>query len=251
MSWEKTSSYDIGLDFGFLEDRVYGSVEYFNSTTTDLLLAVQVPAALGFTTALTNIGEVVNKGIELSVTSRNTTGKLRWTTNLNFSTIDNEVTKLGPSGDPILSSGGAGNRHITQIGSPIGSYFGYETDGIYQTQAEIDAGPSDQIATPRPGDFRWKDINNDGLINADDRTAIGNYLPDFTYGMTNTFTYENLSLRFLIQGVEGNEVLNLTRRHLGNGEGNFNSYAEWTQRWKSPSDPGNGEIPRAQSTDRK
>nr|MBX2875057.1 SusC/RagA family TonB-linked outer membrane protein [Saprospiraceae bacterium] len=245
LSWEKTSSYDIGLDFGFLDDRVYGSIEYYNATTSDLLLAVQIPAALGFTNALTNIGEVVNKGFELSLTSRNTTGKLKWTTNLNFSSVDNEVTKLGPSGDPILSSGGAGNRHITRIGDPLGSYYGYVTDGIYQSQAEIDAGPVDQIATPRPGDFRWKDINGDGVINASDRTVTGNYLPDFTYGMTNTFSYDNISFSFLLQGVQGAEVLNLTRRHMGNGEANYNSYAEWTQRWRSPEQPGNGEIPRA------
>jgi TonB-linked SusC/RagA family outer membrane protein len=245
LSWEKTSSYDIGLDFGFLKDRIYGSLEYFNATTTDLLLAVQVPSALGFTNALTNIGEVVNKGFEVSVTSRNTTGKLKWQTNLNFSTVDNEVTKLGPSGDPILSSGGAGNRHITQIGDPIGSYYGYMTDGIYQNQAEIDAGPIDQIATPRPGDFRWVDVNDDGFINAEDRTVVGNYLPDYTFGITNTFTYENISFSFLIQGVQGNEVLNLTRRHMGNGEANYNSYRDWNDRWQSESNPGNGEIPRA------
>ncbi len=245
LSWEKTSMYDIGLDFGILEDRIYGSIEYFNSTTTDLLLAVQVPSALGFTNALTNIGEVVNKGFEFSITSRNTTGNFKWTTDINFSTVDNEVTKLGDSGDPILSSGGAGNRHITRIGDPIGSYYGYQTDGIYQTQAEIDAGPVDQVATPRPGDFRWVDVNNDGFINASDRTVTGNYLPDFTYGMTNSFGYSNFNLSFLIQGVQGSEVLNLTRRHLGNGEANFNSYAAWNERWRSPQDPGNGEIPRA------
>lgn len=245
LSWEKTSSYDIGLDFGLWEDRIYGAVEYFNSTTSDLLLAVQVPAALGFTNALTNIGEVVNKGVEFSITSRNLTGKFKWTTDINFATLDNEVTKLGASGDPILSSGGAGNRHITRIGDPIGSYFGYMTDGIYQTQAEIDAGPVDQIATPQPGDFRWVDINNDGFINADDRTAVGNYLPDYTYGMTNTFSYDNFSFSFLIQGVEGAEVLNLTRRHMGNGEANYNSYRDWVDRWRSPENPGNGEIPRA------
>jgi TonB-linked SusC/RagA family outer membrane protein len=245
LSWEKTSSYDIGLDFGFLKDRIYGSLEYFNATTTDLLLAVQVPSALGFTNALTNIGEVVNKGFEVSVTSRNTTGKLKWQTNLNFSTVDNEVTKLGPSGDPILSSGGAGNRHITQIGDPIGSYYGYMTDGIYQNQTEIDAGPVDQIATPRPGDFKWVDVNNDGFINAEDRTVVGNYLPDYTFGITNIFTYENISFSFLIQGVQGNEVLNLTRRHMGNGEANYNSYRDWNDRWQSESNPGNGEIPRA------
>ena len=246
LSWEKTASFDLGLDFGFLDDRIYGSLEYFKSTTSDLLLAVQVPSAIGFTNALTNIGEVVNKGFEISITSRNLTGALKWTTDFNFSTVDNEVTKLGSSGDPILSTGGAGNRHITKIGEPIGSYFGYKTDGIYQNQAEIDnSGIVDQIATPRPGDFKWVDVNNDGFINSADRTTIGNYLPDFTYGLNNRFEYDNFEFSFLLQGVEGNEVLNLTRRHMGNGEANYNSYSEWNNRWRSESQPGNGLIPRA------
>jgi len=246
LSWEKTTSFDIGLDFGFLNDRIYGSLEYFKSTTTDLLLAVQIPSALGFSNALTNIGEVVNKGFEISVTSRNLTGALNWTTDFNFSTIENEVTKLGPSGDPILSRGGAGNRHITKVGEPIGSYYGYQTNGIYQNQAEIDnSGIVDQIASPQPGDFKWVDVNNDGFINSADRTTIGNYLPDFTYGINNRFEYNNFEFSFLLQGVEGNEVLNLTRRHMGNGEANYNSYSEWTNRWRSEAEPGNGLIPRA------
>jgi len=246
LSWEKTTSFDIGLDFGFLNDRIYGSLEYFKSTTTDLLLAVQIPSALGFSNALTNIGEVVNKGFEISVTSRNLTGALNWTTDFNFSTIENEVTKLGPSGDPILSRGGAGNRHITKVGEPIGSYYGYQTNGIYQNQAEIDnSGIVDQIASPQPGDFKWVDVNNDGFINSADRTTIGNYLPDFTYGINNRFEYNNFEFTFLLQGVEGNEVLNLTRRHMGNGEANYNSYSEWTNRWRSEAEPGNGLIPRA------
>lgn len=249
LSWEKTASFDLGLDFGFLDDRIYGSLEYFKSTTSDLLLAVQVPSALGFTNALTNIGEVVNKGFEISITSRNLTGALKWTTDFNFSTVDNEVTKLGPSGDPLLSTGGAGNRHITKIGEPIGSYYGYKTDGIYQNQAEIDnSGIVDQIATPRPGDFKWVDVNKDGFINSADRTTIGNYLPDFTYGLNNRFEYNNFEFSFLLQGVEGNEVLNLTRRHMGNGEANYNSYSEWNNRWRSESQPGNGLIPRANRT---
>jgi TonB-linked SusC/RagA family outer membrane protein len=246
LSWEKTASMDIGIDFGLLNDRIYGSFEYFKSTTTDLLLAVQIPSALGFTNALTNIGEVVNKGVEISITSRNLTGELKWTTDFNFSTIDNEVTKLGPSGDPILSSGAAGNRHITKIGEAVGSYFGYQTNGIYQNQTEINnSGIVDQIATPYPGDFKWVDVNNDGFINSADRTVIGNYLPDFTYGMNNRFEYKDFEFSFLIQGVEGNEVLNLTRRHMGNGEANYNSYSEWNNRWRSEADPGNGMLPRA------
>jgi len=246
LSWEKTRQFDVGLDFGIFEDRVYGSVEYFKSTTSDLLLQVQVPAAVGFTNALQNIGEVENKGVEISLTSRNTTGAFKWTTDFNFSTIRNKVTKLGPSGDPILSLGGAGLRHITRIGDAIGSYYGWVVAGIYQTQAEIDAAiPDVDAPDPRPGDFFFKDVNGDGVINTDDRTVTGNYLPDFTWGVTNRFSYKNFELSVLLQGVHGNEVLNLTRRHLGNGEANFGSYAAWTQRWISPSQPGNGEIPRA------
>ena len=90
-----------------------------------------------------------------------------------------------------------------------------------------------------------KAIPKDGFINSADRTTIGNYLPDFTYGLNNRFEYNNLEFTFLIQGVEGNEILNLTRRHMGNGEANYNSYSEWNNRWKSESDPGNGLIPRA------
>lgn len=246
LSWEKSDQIDIGLDFGLLEDRIYGSIEYYNRTTSDLILEVQVPAALGFTNAFQNIGEVVNKGWELSLTSRNTTGAFKWTTNINFATLDNEVTKLGPEGDPILSRGGAGLRHITRIGDPIGSYYGHVVAGIYQNQAQVDAAIPDALAPdPRPGDFFFEDINGDGVIDQGDRTVTGNYLPDYTFGITNTFSYKGFELSFIIQGVQGNEVLNLTRRHLANGEANFNSYAVLNDRWISESQPGNGEIPRA------
>ena len=246
LRWEKTDQIDVGLEVGLLDDRIFATVDWYKSTTTDLLLLVQVPSALGFTNALQNIGEVENEGWEITINSKNLVGDLKWSTDFNFSTNDNEVTKLGPSGDPILSSGGAGNRHITRIGDPIGSYYGYVVDGIYQTQSDIDSAPEDtQARGAQPGDFRFKDINNDGMIDPDDRTVTGNYLPDFIWGITNRLSYKGFDLSFLIQGVEGSEVLNLTRRHLGNGEANFNSYAEWTKRWISPAEPGNGVIPRA------
>lgn len=246
LSWEKTSQIDIGLEFGLFEDRIFTSLDWYQTTTSDLLLAVQIPSALGFTTSLQNIGEVENKGLEISLSTRNLVGEFTWSTDFNFATVNNEVTQLGPSGDPILSSGGAGNRHITRIGDAIGSYYGYQVDGIYQTQEDIDSAPTDTEAPDaRPGDLRFKDIDGDGDVDPDDRTVVGNYLPDYTWGITNTFTFRGLDLRVLIQGVEGAEVLNLTRRHLGNGEGNFNSYAEWNNRWVSASQPGNGEIPRA------
>ena len=216
LSWEKTDQVDIGVEFGLFEDRVFTSLDWYKSTTSDLLLAVQVPSALGFTTSLQNIGEVENKGFEISISTRNLTGPITWDTDFNFATVDNKVTKLGESGDPILSAGGAGNRHITRIGDPIGSYYGYVVDGIYQSQSDIDSAPTDtQAPAAQPGDFRFRDVDGDGDIDPDDRTVTGNYLPDFTWGITNRFAFKGLDLSILIQGVEGAEVLNLTRRHLG------------------------------------
>ena len=115
-------------------------------------------------------------------------------------------------------------------------------------QAEVDAGPVDRIATsggPLPGYRRFKDLNGDGEITTADRQAIGNYIPDFFYGLNNEFEYKNFNLSFLIQGVEGNELLNLTKRHLGNFSGNFNHYAYGDDRWRSESDPGSGRNPIA------
>ncbi len=246
LRWEKTNQVDFGLEFGLIEDRVFGTIDWYKSTTSDLLLQVQVPSSLGFTNALQNIGEVENTGWEITISSKNLVGEVTWSTDFNFATNDNEVTELGASGDPILSSGGAGIRHITRIGDAIGSYYGYVVDGIYQSQSDIDSAPVDtQAPDARPGDFRFKDVNGDGVIDPGDRTVVGNYLPDFTWGITNRVSYKGLDLSFLFQGVEGSEVLNLTRRHLGNGEANFNSYAEWNNRWISASEPGNGSIPRA------
>ena len=246
LGWEKTQSYNIGADFSLFDNRIYGQVEYFQANTTDLLLAVQVPSALGFSSAIQNIGEVENKGFEFIVSSRNTVGTVKWRTDVNFSTIHNEVKSLGPDGEPIYSRGGAGIRHITEIGSPIGSYFGYKVDKVYMNQAEIDADPiKDNIRTPSPGYFKWQDVDGNGQIDAGDRTVTGNYIPDFYYGINNEIEYQNWNLSFLIQGVEGSEILNLVKRHIGNNAGNFQQFAYATDRWRSEADPGSGAHPIA------
>ncbi|MEL0011048.1 MAG: SusC/RagA family TonB-linked outer membrane protein, partial [Bacteroidota bacterium] len=248
LTWETSYQTNIGVDYALLNDRIYGSVDYYTTTTQDLLLFVTVPAASGFDVALTNIGEVENKGFELSLTSRNMVGEFNWATDFNFAANENTVTKLGPEGDDILSSGAAGARHITRIGDPIGSYYGYVVEGIYQSQAEIDAAPVDELVGSggaRPGDFRFKDVDGDGKITSNDRTVTGSYHPDYTFGLTNRFEYKNFDVNIFIQGVMGREVLNLTARHLKNGEANFNSYAVLNDRWISESNPGNGEHPRA------
>ena len=246
LTWETTRQFNAGLDYALLEDRIYGSFDYYVSNTTDLLLEVNIPAVTGFTRALTNIGEVQNKGFEIQLTSRNTVGAFQWSTDFNFSMNRNEVLALGPEGDPILVPGAAGVRHITQIGSPIGSYYGFEVVGIFQTQEEIDNAPVDLLGNPTPGDFQFRDVNGDGVIDDNDRTIIGDYHPDYTWGITNRFNYKNVDFSFFLQGVEGREVLNLTARHLKNGEANFGSYAVLNDRWISQQEPGNGKHPKAE-----
>lgn len=246
LTWEKSEQVDIGLELGMFDNRVFLMADYYDSTTRDLLLNVAITSVSGFETTLRNLGEVNNKGFELALTSKNFVGDFNWTTDINFSTNKNEVMALNESNEPIYSSGSAGVRHVTRVGDPIGSYYGYVVDGIYQTQAEIDNAPIDtQAPNAGPGDLKFKDIDGDGEITPDDRTVTGSYFPDFTWGINNTFSYKDIDFSFLIQGVEGNEILNLTSRHLNNGEANFNSYAIWNERWRSAEDPGNGYIPRA------
>ena len=246
LGWETTKQTNFGADFALFEDRIYGSFDTYNSDTEDLLLFVGVPASTGFTTALKNIGKVNNKGFEFNLTSRNLSGELSWSTDFNYSTNKNEVIALGGENEPIYSKGSAGVRHITRVGDAVGSYYGYVVDGVYQNQSEIDSAPTDILAkAPRPGDFRFKDINGDGIINTDDRTITGSYNPDYIWGITNRLKYKNFDLSVFFQGVEGREILNLTARHMKNGEANFNSYDVLKNRWISESEPGDGKTPRA------
>lgn len=246
LTWETTRQLNLGLDVGLLADRIYFTAEFYNSITEDLLLFVNIPSALGFETALTNIGKVRNRGFDFSLTSRNLVGAFTWETDFNLSINRNKVLALGPDNAPIYTLNIAGIRYVTRVGDPIGSYYGFVVDGIYQSYEDIARAPVDKLAPkPGPGDFRFKDIDGDGDVDNDDRTVIGSYFPDYTFGITNRFRYKNFDLTVFIQGVQGNEILNLTSRHLKNGEANFNSYAIFNYRWRSPEEPGNGKVPRA------
>lgn len=246
LSWESTKQLNVGLDIGFLDNRFEGTVDYYIAKTKDLLLNVTLPSSSGFQNVLTNIGRVKNTGVEFSISSRNLIHEFQWSTDLNFSANQNEVTALGPNNQPIRSAGAAGVRSITRVGDPVGSYFGYVVDGIYQSQQEIGNSPVDtQAPDPRPGDFKFKDVDGDGKITPDDRTVTGNYQPDFTFGITNRFDYKGFDFSVFVQGVKGRDILNLSARHLKNGEANFNSYGVLTKRWRSQQNPGNGNVPRA------
>ncbi|UJH67824.1 SusC/RagA family TonB-linked outer membrane protein [Allomuricauda sp. SCSIO 65647] len=245
LSWERTETFDIGLNASLFNNFVTLEADYYRSETSDLLLNVNVPSVSGFTNQLQNIGRVENKGFEFTLGLQKDFGDFEWQSSFNFSTNKNEVLELGPEGDPIFANGGRGLAFITEIGRPIGSYYGLKVEGIYNTEDEINQHLSTDSGTSRPGDFRFEDVNGDGRINDDDRQVIGDYQPDFTYGFSTSFKYKNVDLSIALQGVEGNEVLNTIRFYTAIPQGGINGVADLKNRWRSPEDPGNGRVPRA------
>lgn len=246
LTWEKQRSLNLGVDATIINSRISFSADYFKTINHNLLLNVFVPLTTGFNTSLVNIGEVENKGLDFTLNTRNLTGKFTWTTNFNISTFKNKVIKLGPEGAPII-----GSYNITQIGEPIGMFYGYVTDGIFKNKAELDAGP---IFNPgasdksRVGDIRFKDIGGpngkpDGVINSYDRTIIGSPYPDYYYGMTNSFTYKNISLSISLQGSEGNKVYSNSDNFLYT-RARYKQLSVVKNYWKSETEPGDGESPR-------
>lgn len=242
LTWEKQRSFNTGIDASILKSRVSFNVDYFQTRNYRLLLNVNVPVVTGFGTALQNIGEVKNAGWEFAVSTINMNGKFEWTTDINFSTFKNKVVKLGPEGAPIINA-----YNITQIGQPIGMFYGYIANGVFLNQAQLNAGP---VYNPgaadrsRVGDIRFLDVSGpagkpDGIINTYDRAIMGSPYPDFYYGMTNRFAYKNVSLQVNVQGSKGGYTFSDGDQHLYTRA----RYAQWyTERnyWVSESSPGDG-----------
>jgi hypothetical protein len=186
-----------------------------------------------------NIGKLENKGIELNLTSHNLSGDFSWTTQLNFSRNRNKVLEMGEDNAPMIYNAGFGMQSINRVGHPVYNFYGYQYMGVYKSQAEVDSDPA-RYGSAVAGDGRYADINGDDVLNSDDRTIIGNFAPDFTWGMTNNFSYKGFDLSLLFQGVQGNEVFdNNIHRSMQYHEGR-NYYHDMVNRWRSEEDPGDG-----------
>lgn len=246
LSWEKNQQLDLGLELGILKNRIALTVDVYNRETRDLLLAVAVPTLTGYGSSVQNIGKMRNRGLEIGLNTSNLTGPFTWNTNANISFNRNVVLALGPTGAPIYSDSGVGSTNVTVIGQPIGNFYGYKQIGIFQDQNDLNAYPHD--ATSKPGDVKYADVNGDGKLDANDRTIIGNNQPKFIYAFTNSFSYKGIDLSVAFQGVYGGQILNLSRRFFENLEGSQNQLTTALDRWRSPSQPGNGIIPRANET---
>lgn len=206
LKWETTNQFNIGIDFGFLKERITGSIDYYNKNTKDLLLELPVPITTGFSTTLTNIGSMNNRGIEIALNTVNVSSrKLRWTTALNLSILKNKVTGIGNL--PYILQGSAGfftNFSIIQVGQPLNSFYGYDVVGILQQGEKYGPQPLSSA-----GELKFRDANGDGTISTADRTILGSPFPDFTYGINNSLSYDRFNFSFFFQGAKGGDIVNL------------------------------------------
>ncbi|SIQ36200.1 SusC/RagA family TonB-linked outer membrane protein [Maribacter ulvicola] len=241
ISWETAEKTNIGLDFSILNNRLSGTVEYYNNETNDLLGTQQIPSTTGLGSPQANIFSLKNSGVDLDLQWEDTIGEhFNYFVGGNFATVKNEVTNL--NGVDFIINGSS----ITQVGEPLGSIYGYETVSIFQTQEEIDAAPA-QFGTLEPGDLQYRDINGrdangeltgepDGIINSDDRKIIGNSFPSKTFAFNFGFNYKTIDFSVNAIGVTDREVF-LTRnlvQPLFNA-GNIFEY-HLTQSW-TPENP--------------
>ncbi|MCL6103921.1 MAG: SusC/RagA family TonB-linked outer membrane protein [Bacteroidetes bacterium] len=240
LKWEKTGQFDIGLDLGLWDNRIRVTTDYYKKKTTDLLYNVAIPSVSGYKTMLKNIGSVENKGLEFSLETDNFIKKFKWTTAFNIAFNKNKVLELGgesykemPEGDGHLKTGSF--RRLV-VGQPIGVFYGYRSDGIFQNEEETKA----QTSSTSPigvGMRRYKDLNGDNKVDANnDRAILGDANPDFFGGLTNTFSYKGIELNVFLQYCYGNEIFNYNAIELATPTGGQNAYANLINRW-TPTNP--------------
>lgn len=211
--WEEVRQANIGIDLSMWKSRLNLSVDGYLKNTADMLVKAAIPITSGFedtTTTYTNAGKVRNKGVEFTLNTVNFDGAgdgFRWETAITATYNRNKIVSL--NSDTPLYQNETGGAYITmqKNGQPINVFYGYVTDGLFQTQDEVDSHAFQENSTA-PGDIRFKDLNNDGVINENDRTIIGNPNPDWLFSMTNNFYFKGLDLSIFLQGVTGNDIFN-------------------------------------------
>ncbi|MCK0147279.1 TonB-dependent receptor [Arenibacter sp. F26102] len=248
LTWERTATTNLGLDISFLKNRINLSVDVYEALTEDLLLSVPLPIVSGFSSTIQNIGEVSNKGIEIELISNNiNSDNFQWNTQFNYSYNKNEVLKMGPNDAPILDGEWYSRVSQTAVGEAIGSFYLWETDGVFQNQAEVDEGPI--FRDEGVGDVRFVDQDGDGDVDADDRTVLGQPMPKYNFGITNTFKYKDFDLSVFLNGAGGHKIYNIQSRGFSTAPiSRFNMFGFWADRWRSESDPGDGSTPKITST---
>lgn len=221
LTWEKTSQTNIGLDLSLFDSRLIFVADVYYKKTSDLLLTLTLPDNVNLPGGITrNDGEMVNKGMEFGITSRNLTGKFAWSTDFNISFNRNKLTKLGLNKVYYFAEMYSNNENVIILkeGLPLGSFYGFVSKGV----------------DPETGDIEYADLDNNGIINSADRTVIGSAQPDFTYGITNNFSYKGFDLSVLLQGSQGNDIFNASRIDTEGMVDFRNQSTETLKRWLRP-----------------
>ncbi len=249
LTWELTNQTNLGLDISILKNKINLTVDAYESKTKRLLLQQGAMAITGSQFTWNNIGRLQNRGIEIALnTNQVRTKNLSWSTTANYSMNRNKLINLGD--DSFLQGNGERSEvYRNQVGKPFVEYFGYKTDGVWLSAAQITADTSKGLRSTlsnyfQPGGIKIVDLNGDDTIDVRDRTVLGNPNPDFIFGITNNFTYKAFDLMFLIQGSIGGELVNGDMFYNENRRYNRNFI---NNRWISPGNPGDGQTPYSTS----
>ena len=255
LGWETTTSYNVGIDFGVLNNRIYFSADYYKKVTKGLMLKAPVSLSSGFSNMMSNVGNVDNWGVEFEVNTANiVTSSFKWNSSLNISLNRNKITSLGDDNSDIRS--GQGNTIIQRVGHPVNSYMLLEVERTL-TANDFEADgitPKEGIAIytgQRPGDTKWKDNNYDGKITSDDYTVVGSYQPKFEWGFTNTFKYKDFDASVLLQGRVGGKLLSIGSRswNRATNDPKYNYLDRWLYKaYWSEDEPGDGKTPAFYAT---
>jgi TonB-linked SusC/RagA family outer membrane protein len=207
LKWESTTQTDVGIDAVIFKGRLNITLDYFLKSTHDMLIDLPLPRATGYTSILSNIGSLQNRGVELYLTAVIIDKRrFRWSSSVNLATVKNKVTDLGDVKEILTgNASNIGNTVIIAEGKPAFAYYGYKVTGIFKNKEEVAASSQ---PNSKPGFPIYEDVNKDGQINASDQQIIGDPYPDFTYGWQNSFTYKRFSFSFLLQGQRGGETFN-------------------------------------------
>ncbi|MCD8164801.1 MAG: TonB-dependent receptor [Bacteroides sp.] len=242
LTWERTNEYNYGMDLGLFQNRILLNLEYYYSITDKLLLKQGAMSFGGYNEYWNNVEKVRNRGFEIELTTVNITNKdLAWRTTFNFSTNKNKLISLGGPAHQY-NYGERQEVYAAIVGQPSIQYYGYKTDGVWLSDEEIAKAKetTDYKVTTAAGGLKVVDTNGDGTVDANDRVALGNPFPDFTWGITNTLTYKNFEFSFLVQGVQGVDIINGDHYYTEILKFNKN-YVK--NRWLSPQYPGDGKTP--------
>ena len=253
LRWEKTTQYNVGLDLSFLDRRINLVFDAYYKKTDDLLINVPVPLISGFASVLQNIGGVENKGIEIGLTTENVKGEnFSWNSNFVFSANRNKVVEIGNGVDqffPVVPNGALLQQQpvTVKVGEPLGTFWGYQTNGVFQTQEEINTQPKiNSLANTKIGDKKYVDTNGDGFITATDKGSLGSSQPKFVGSFSNTVVYHNFDLNFSFQGAYGGKIFNALNQQLEISTLGTNAASTLVDRW-TPTNT-DTDIPRATSS---